>query len=163
MLCVIRRKMIVLKSLDGVIDLPGLKARIPSELLGLLKEAAPWTSYVALTPDGIAVGACAFKSRPTKMKEVEMAYLTFPEFEKRGYGTAMARRLFEIADASGEVERVVAQTLREENSSVHICRQLGFAFDGDVVDSEDGLVWRWSKQTSLTWRCSDRMAGLGKG
>jgi RimJ/RimL family protein N-acetyltransferase len=97
--------------------------------------------------DGVAVGACAFKSAPTQKREVEIAYLTFPEHERRGFGAAMAQSLFEIAAGSGEIDRVIAQTLREENASARICRRLHFNFEGDNLDPEDGLVWRWSKQT----------------
>ena len=58
----------------------------------------------------------------------------------------MARLLCEIAAHSGDVDHVVAQTLREENASMRICRRLGFACDGEIVDPEDGRVWRWKKR-----------------
>ena len=142
--------MIALKPLVSVKDSNELRARIPRELLALAGERAPWTSYVAFTVDGIAVGACAFKTPPTKKKEIEIAYLTFPEHERRGYGAAMARSLFEIAAGSGEVDRMIAQTLREENASVRICRRLDFVLEGEVLDPEDGPVWRWIKPTGRT-------------
>jgi ribosomal-protein-alanine N-acetyltransferase len=141
--------MLALRPLAAVQDSPGLVTRIPRELLALAGARAPWTSYVAFRTDGVAVGTCAFKSPPTTKKEVEIAYLTFPEFEKQGHGTAMARALVEIAAGSGEVDSVIAQTLREEDASVHICRRLDFAFEGEVLDPEDGPVWRWRKPTGL--------------
>ena len=108
--------------------------------------AAPWTGYLAIAGEGVAVGTCAFKSAPDENDEVEIAYLTFPKQEKRGYGTAMVRALLEIAAGSGGVGRVVAQTLPEENASVRICRRLGFVLEGESIDQDDGKVWRWSKQ-----------------
>jgi ribosomal-protein-alanine N-acetyltransferase len=125
-----------------------LLARIPKELHALASRAKPWTSYVAFTQAGVAVGTCAYKGEPNPRKEVEIAYMTFPELEARGYGTAMSRSLIEIASTSKAVEHVIAQTLREENASVRICRSLGFRFDGEVVDPEDGIVWRWSKRVA---------------
>ena len=120
--------MIGLKPLASVQDSAELMARIPPELLALAEAREPWTSYVAFGVDGIAVGTCAFKSAPSAKKEVEIAYLTFPEQERRGYGAAMAQSLVAIAAGTGKVERVIAQTLREENASVRICRRLNFMF-----------------------------------
>ena len=142
--------MLTLKPIVEVQDSVELLARIPQELRALADEKAPWTGYVAFSADGAAVGTCAFKGPPTEEKEVEIAYLTFPEYEKRGYGLAMAHSLFDIAANSGEADWVVAQTLSEESASVRICRRLSFTFEGEVLDPEDGLVWRWKKQTGLT-------------
>jgi len=137
--------MLELRPLAAVHDTPGVVARIPHELMALAKRAPPWTSYAVFTPEGEAVGTCAFKAPPTAGCEVEIAYFTFPEFEGCGYGTAMARRLCEIADQSAEVDGVLAHTLREENASVRICRRLGFVLEGEVIDPDDGPVWRWRK------------------
>jgi [ribosomal protein S5]-alanine N-acetyltransferase len=35
--------------------------------------------------------------------------------------------------------------LPERNPSVRILERLGFAHLGQVVDPEDGLVWRWER------------------
>lgn len=144
--------MLTLKQLTTVEDFAGELARIPAEFLALATAKAPWTSYLAFAGEGVAVGACAFKNAPNKKKEVEIAYLTFPECERRGYGMAMARLLLEIAAQSAEADHVVAQTLPEENASVRICRRLGFTFDGEVMDPADGKVWRWRKPTNLPLR-----------
>ena len=137
--------MLTLKPLAVAKDYAEVKARIPWELAALTTSEAPWTSYLAFDREGAAVGACAFKSAPDKNREVEITYLTFPEHEKRGYGTAMVLLLLEIAAKSDEVGHVVAQTLPEENASVRICRRVGFAFAGEVIDPDDGKVWRWRK------------------
>ena len=141
--------MLALKPLAAVQDSPGFASRIPRELLALASAREPWTSYVAFRPDGAAVGLGAFKSPPTAKKEVEIAYFTFPEFERHGHGTAMAQALVKIAADSREVDSVIAQTLREEDASVRICRRLGFVFEGEILDPEDGPVWRWRKPISL--------------
>ena len=69
----------------------------------------------------------------------------------------MARALLEIAAGSGEVDSVIAQTLREENASMRICRRLDFGFVGEALDPEDGLIWRWKKQIGRTSRNEQRM------
>lgn len=121
---------------------------VPHELVALASVRRPWTSYVAYSGAGQAVGACTFKSAPNERREVEVAYLTFPDFEGQGYGTAMAGLLLDVAAGSEEVDQIIAHTLREENASVKICRRLGFTIEGEVMDPEDGLVWRWTKQVT---------------
>ena len=136
---------LTLTPLTAVNDSAGVIARIPWELAARSVAPAPWTSYVAFTDDGQAAGACLFKDAPKAHPEVEIAYLTFPEWQNRGYGTAMACALLEIAAGSGAVDHVVAQTLPGENASVHICRRLHFSFAGEFIDPEDGKIWRWRK------------------
>jgi ribosomal-protein-alanine N-acetyltransferase len=104
--------------------------RIPPELLELAEVMEPWTSYLAFTDDNIAVGACTFKAPPNEKHEVEIAYFTFSEFENRGFGAAMAGLLYSLAAGSGQVERVIAHTLPEENSSVRICPAIGLRING---------------------------------
>ena len=67
--------------------------------------------------------------------------MTFPACEGRGHATATVAALVEIA--VGEGARPVALTLPEENASNKALRRNGFGFAGEVVDPEDGLVWRW--------------------
>lgn len=105
--------------------------------------AASWAGYLAVDPmTRIVVGTCAFKGPPLG-GEVEVAYFTFPAHEGQGYATAMARALCDRAAASGGVQRVRAHTLPERNASVRILEKVGFQWDGDVQDPEDGPVWRW--------------------
>ena len=112
-----------------------LLPRIPRELVALAENGVPWTSYVAYNPELTPVGVCAFKNAPDAKRDVEIAYFTLPEYEGRGYGTGMGRALFEIAAESGEVRRVIAQTLRGESASGRICRRLGVRFQEVVPPS----------------------------
>jgi RimJ/RimL family protein N-acetyltransferase len=104
-----------------------------------------WFGYLAID-NGTKqiVGTCAFKGAPTKEKTVEIAYFTFPEFEGKGYATAMASMLIHTARTSPEVGSVIAHTLPESNASTRILQKIGMKFMGEVTDPEDGRVWRWS-------------------
>jgi ribosomal-protein-alanine N-acetyltransferase len=104
----------------------------------------PWIGYLAqdATHHGL-VGACGFKDR-CRDGSVEIAYVTFPAHQRRGYGTAMAASLLQIAFAANDVREVLAHTLPAENASTVILRRAGFALTGQVHDPEDGDVWRWS-------------------
>ena len=104
----------------------------------------PWGAYIALQ-DQTAVGTCAFKSAPDPEGGVEIAYMTFPEFEGRGHATAMVGALVLTAFNAG-ANAVIAHTLAEENSSSKALKRNGFSFDEELVDPEDGPVWRWIKR-----------------
>src|SRR5207249_4544489 len=94
------------------------------------------------------IGACGFKGAPDE-GVVEIAYFTFPAFERCGYATAMAAALIDVAARSGEANRVRAHTLPEPNASSRLLRRLRFDFEGPVEDPEDGPVWRWERPAEL--------------
>jgi RimJ/RimL family protein N-acetyltransferase len=89
------------------------------------------------------VGISAFKGNPNEAGEVEISYGTVPGFEGRGYATGIARRLVEIAFGSPAIRRVVAHTLPEKNASGRVLQKVGLVNVGEVMDPEDGKVWRW--------------------
>ena len=103
--------------------------------------APPWIGYIAVL-EGRAIGICAFKSAPAGGR-VEIAYFTFPEFEGRGFATAMARQLVALARAESAGILVTAQTLPVRNASNAILEKLGFRLAGTAIDDEAGEVWEW--------------------
>lgn len=114
------------------------------DLLNRDPRPSPWGSYLAVE-DGIRVGLCAFKAAPDGEGVVEIAYMTFPAFEGRGHAGAMAAALTETAFAAG-APLVIAHTLPRENASTRALLRNGFAFAGETIDPEDGLVWRWERR-----------------
>jgi [ribosomal protein S5]-alanine N-acetyltransferase len=114
------------------------------QTLGLLTRdprPEPWGCYLAVV-DEETVGTCAFKAAPDDDGIVEIAYMTFPAFEGRGHATAMAGKLVEVA-RSGGATMAIAHSLPEENASTRALRRNHFIHAGEVIDPEDGLVWRW--------------------
>jgi [ribosomal protein S5]-alanine N-acetyltransferase len=107
----------------------------------------PWVGYLAVE-GGICVGSCAFTSAPVG-NIAEIAYFTFPGFEKRGIATRMAQCLISIARECDPSVRIVAHTLMEENASTHVLKKLGFVFTGTVDHPEDGKIWEWSYETKF--------------
>ena len=104
----------------------------------------PWVGYLAQEiADTTLVGACGFKGNPDADGSVEIAYFTIPAYEGRGYATEMARRLVQIAWEAGSVQRVLAHTLPEINASGRVLGKIGMTKLGEVLDPEDGRVWRW--------------------
>jgi hypothetical protein len=107
---------------------------------------ARWGSFLALEPASrLVIGTCSYKGPPDAEGVVEIAYFTFPPHEGRGYATAMAAQLTERAAATPPARAVRAHTLPERNASARILEKLGFAHLGEVVDPEDGPVWRWER------------------
>jgi GNAT superfamily N-acetyltransferase len=130
-------------------------ADVVHELVGRTLVSAPvsvdelqWGGYFVVDEaTREVVGSCAFKGAPTDEGTVEIAYFTYPRFEGRGYATRMAGKLIELASGSPAVRRVVAHTLPEANASTRVLERVGMTFVGEVIDPEDGRVWRWQKQT----------------
>jgi RimJ/RimL family protein N-acetyltransferase len=107
----------------------------------------PWAGYLAAdSASGSVIGTCSFKGPPGAEGAVEIAYYTFPAFERRGYATAMADTLRKLALAEPAVQLVFACTAPEANGSTRVLEKLGFAFAGQVVDPEDGPIWRWESR-----------------
>lgn len=112
------------------------------EFLTRVPRPDPWGSYIGYAGE-TAVGLGAFKSAP-EGGVVEIAYMTFPAQEGKGYARAMVPTLYALAIRHGAM-LVIGHTLPEENASNRALRSSGFAFAGEVSDPEDGLVWRWEK------------------
>jgi [ribosomal protein S5]-alanine N-acetyltransferase len=73
---------------------------------------------------------------------VEIAYGVDPE-QNRGYATEAAAALVAFAFDSGQVRIVRAHTFAEESASNRVLTRCGFRPVGQVIEPEDGLVWRW--------------------
>lgn len=104
---------------------------------------SPWTHAFAVMEraSGAMVGSCAFKGPPAD-GTVEIAYEIAEEHQGRGYAKEAARALVEFAKAQG-VALVLAHTLTGKNPSTSVLEANGFTFVGEVIDPEDGPVWRW--------------------
>jgi len=109
-----------------------------------VESQPPWHGYLGVESEAKRlVGICGFKGNPGATGDVEIAYGTVPGFEGRGYATGMATALVAIAFGSPDVRRVIAHTLPESNASGRVLQKVGMANVGEVMDPEDGKVWRW--------------------
>jgi len=66
--------------------------------------------------------------------EAEMAVLVSDDFQARGLGTELLRRLIEIGRAE-KFERITADILAENRGMQRICERLGFQLKYDVEDA----------------------------
>ncbi|MGH8510142.1 MAG: GNAT family N-acetyltransferase [Gammaproteobacteria bacterium] len=129
---------------------PSEKAELSADWLALLESATsadPWIHGFALMQrtDDAVVGSCGFKGPPTPDGVVEIAYGVAPEYRGKGYATEAAQALVSYAFSNRKVRVVRAHTLAQANASTRVLAKCGFRRIGEVVDSDDGLVWRWEK------------------
>jgi ribosomal-protein-alanine N-acetyltransferase len=110
----------------------------------------PWVHgfVITLREGNTTIGSCAYKGPPDPEGMVEIAYGIHPEHQGRGYATEAARALTQFALERGA--RIVrAHTLPQENASTHVLRKCGFTFLGEVMDPEDGRIWRWELSSPI--------------
>jgi len=107
----------------------------------------PWSHgfWVVEKSTGEIVGAAGFKGGPDAEGMVEIAYGIVPSREGRGYATEAARALIHFAANDARVRLIRAHTLPESNASTRVLRKCGFVHIGEIIDPEDGPVWRWER------------------
>jgi len=129
---------------------PSEKAQLSADWLARLHASTspdPWTHGFSLVhrDSNIVVGKSGFKGPPAADGVVEIAYGIAPDYQGKGYATEAAQALVIFAFSSGQVRVVRAHTLPESNASTRVLTKCGFRHMGEVMDPEDGLVWRWEK------------------
>ena len=105
----------------------------------------PWQHgfWIIEKATGQIVGSAGFKGAPDDDGMVEIAYGVVPSRAGRGYATEAALALIHFATSDPRVRLLRAHTRAEANASTRVLRKCGFVHIGDVVDPEDGPVWRW--------------------
>lgn len=129
---------------------PADRSEVSPVWLAQLRAAAPgdpWTHAFAMVEraSGTVVGSCGYKGPPSPGGTVEIAYGVAPEHRGRGYATEAALALVAFAFSAAAVSKVLAHTQPSNDASARVLTKSGFACLGEVVDPEDGLVWRWER------------------
>jgi RimJ/RimL family protein N-acetyltransferase len=126
---------------------PEDRAQVSPDWVARMRNSAagPWTHGFAMVERATdaVVGSCAFKGPPDPDGAVEIAYGVEPEYRGRGYAKEAAAALVNYALANDDVRVVRAHTLPQDGPSTHVLAACGFERVGEIVDPEDGLVWRW--------------------
>ena len=153
------RLKLILESLDETrarIDAMSQADRVDlsADWLSLLAAATcadPWIlGFNMLRRDeNVIVGQCGFKGPPSADGMVEIAYCVEPDRRGNGYATEAAQAMTMHAFQHNDVRLVRAHTLPEPNASTRVLTKAGFQNVGEVIDPDDGPVWRWE-------RCMDR-------
>jgi RimJ/RimL family protein N-acetyltransferase len=99
-------------------------------------------ALVAVAPGGCFAGVARYATAPGDDDEADVAFAVADEWQGRGIGTDLARRLVERARANGMV-RLQATTLAENRTAQRLLRGLGFTVygaDSSGVDLELSLI-----------------------
>lgn len=128
---------------------PEHQAQVSPDWLARLDASAdsdPWSRSFRLVhrETGDVVGTCGFKGPPVE-GVVEIAYAVAPEMQCKGLATEAAQALTRFAFGSAGVRVVRAHTLCEANASTRVLAKCGFMHVGEVIDPEDGPVWRFER------------------
>ena len=129
---------------------PADRAEVSPEWLARVRAltgADPWTLGFAVVHRARAtvIGSCGYKGPPDADGIVEISYGIDPDHQGKGYATEAAEALVIYAFGDSRVRVVRAHTLPEPNASTRVLTKCGFRYIGEVIDPEDGLVWRWQK------------------
>jgi [ribosomal protein S5]-alanine N-acetyltransferase len=149
------RLRLVLETTEGILAQieamdPDDRAQVSPDWLEQMRNAppSPWThsfSMVERTSDE-AVGSCGYKGAPDADGVVEIAYAVNTDCRGRGFAKEAASALVDYARTAGA--RIVrAHTLPARGASTSVLAACRFEFVGEVIDPEDGLVWRWEHNT----------------
>ncbi len=133
---------------------PSEKAQVSADWLARLASLTspdPWRIGFNLVhrASNSVIGKAGFKGPPGEDGVVEIAYGVAPDHQGKGYATEAAQALVAFAWRSGRVRLVIAHTLPEPNASTRVLTKCGFRKIGEVIDPEDGLVWRWEKHNEM--------------
>ena len=136
----------VLASIDAMS--PADRAEVSPEWLARVQASSssdPWLHGFAVVhrETGAVIGSCGYRAPPGPEASVEIAYGIDPAYQGRGYATEAARALVAFAFGSGRVSLVRAHTKPSDSASTRVLTKCRFVRIGEVVDPEDGLVWRW--------------------
>jgi ribosomal-protein-alanine N-acetyltransferase len=105
-----------------------------------------WGLHLVFDEDAALVGNAGWKGEPVD-GAAELGYAVAPSRRGRGIATAVVRELLARARAA-RLRTVVAHTLAEPSPSTSVLARSGFANVGEVVDPNDGPIWRWELSLS---------------
>lgn len=129
---------------------PDDQTEVSTEWLARVRETSPGDHWrlgfrVVERASGAVIGDCGYKGPPDAEGCVEIAYGISTDRRNRGYATEAAQGLAAFAFQQDSVRLVIAHTLPEKNASTRVLTKCGFVLLGEVMDPEDGLVWRWKR------------------
>lgn len=141
-----------LRAADGLRDF-AVSPEISPEYLARMRAGAgtpadPWKDGYLLVERApqVVIGSCGYKGPPDSAGTVEIAYGVVPSREGQGFATEAAQALVAQAFSHAEVQFVRAHTLPQANASTRVLTKCGFRRVGEIIDPEDGPVWRWEKK-----------------
>jgi [ribosomal protein S5]-alanine N-acetyltransferase len=104
-------------------------------------EPEQWGPHLFFGEDGALIGNGGWK-RPPRDGAAELGYAVAPARQSRGIATAVVRELVTRAHAAG-LQMVFAHTLAAVSASTSVLARRGFVQVSELIDPDEGPVWRW--------------------
>ncbi len=116
---------------------------VTSFLVEVARSGPPghWGLHLVFDDDGALVGNVGWKGDPVD-GVAELGYAVAPARQGGGVATAVVRELLARARAAG-LREVIAHTRAEASPSTSVLSRCGFTKVDELVDPDDGPVWRW--------------------
>jgi RimJ/RimL family protein N-acetyltransferase len=106
-------------------------------------EVTWWTYLPVLKSENMLIGSGGYRGKPSAEGTIEIGYEIAAAYRCKGYATEMARGLIQNGFQNDAVKTIFALTLAEENASGKVLRNCGMSFKEEIIDPEDGKLWRW--------------------
>ncbi|HUF61741.1 MAG TPA: GNAT family N-acetyltransferase [Verrucomicrobiales bacterium] len=139
-----------LRLADGFQDFMASDEVSPDWLAQLQAATAadPWKYgfVIVHSAENVIIGMAGYKGPPDEQGLVEISYGIAPGYQHRGFATEAAQGLIAYALDQGRARTFRAHTSSEANASTRVLEKCGFRCLGEVIDPEDGVVWRWEKE-----------------
>jgi len=104
-------------------------------------EPDQWGPRLFFGDDGALIGNGGWNGPPAD-GTAELGYAVAPARQGRGVATAVVRELVRRARVAG-LRMVFAHTLAAESASTSVLARCGFAKVAELIDPDEGPVWRW--------------------
>jgi [ribosomal protein S5]-alanine N-acetyltransferase len=109
-------------------------------------DADWWAPFLFIRrEEGGMIGMGRFKGPPDSAGVVEFGYGIAPSCRGQGLATEAAAVLVQHLFGTGRLTVACAHTLPAPSASTRVLEKCGFRHVEDVVDPEDGPVWRWER------------------
>lgn len=107
-----------------------------------------WGTWLVISKeDGTVVGDIGFKGKPDIHKVVEVGYGFLEDFRNKGYATESVQALINWAFNSSKVDKVIAETLKDNNGSIRVLKKLNMNL---VHETEEHMYWGLDNRKTTT-------------
>lgn len=128
---------------EAYMDFPGALEFSLDQWLTRGADPRYWM-YLILRENQV-IGVIGYKGGPARTRDatVEIGYSIAPACQGQGFATEATAALVRKAAADPAVTGVIACTLGEFNASCRVLEKNGFTKVGEIVDPEEGNIWKW--------------------
>jgi RimJ/RimL family protein N-acetyltransferase len=120
----------------GVRTLDDARNYILKSLVSLYERLGFGLYLTELKDEGVPVGICGLIKRDT-LEDVDLGFAFLPQFWGKGYAYESAFAVMAYGKRAFELNRIVAITTPDNDSSTRLLEKLGFNFERMVKLSED--------------------------